>query len=296
MSDTDNVFTDFSIIDGEECRYVQFTATSIPDTGANGVISVSNWHNTIIWSWHIWAWPYDLTPIEITNSTGVTYKILPVNLATKLDTADSINKTTGWKNWFYQFGRPTPMLCPSAYNSASDHANYGSLDFSIESIAVGIQSGIMHPNVFYKYSSSYNCNWFKDSSEKALNLWDAACTATGKSDNAVVKTVYDPCPVGFHVPNGNTFSYFSTSNVVGSFNCGYKFKRNSSDSVGVFFPASGSRKRTTGVLENVGSYGSVWTSASPSLNYPAYLRLYSGSVTVTNNYRAFACSIRPVQE
>ena len=67
----------------------------------NAVISIRDASGTTMWNWHIWVWPYDLTPVEIINGFNVTYNIMPVNLATKLDTADSINKTTGWKNWFY---------------------------------------------------------------------------------------------------------------------------------------------------------------------------------------------------
>lgn len=293
IADTNGIFTDISIQNGDACRYVRFNVSSVPSTGANGVISIKDSSGVIMWSWHIWVWPHDLTPVTLTNSTGVNYNILPVNLASTYD-SDGVHI----KNWFYQFGRPTPLLGPASYKSNTNATSYGVLALSVVKMATYIYTGIQNPNIVYysNNSTSNHLNWFSTNSNKALNLWDAACTATGKSDNAVVKTVYDPCPVGFHVPNGNTFSYFSTSNVVGSFDYGYKFKRNSSDSVGVFFPASGNRGRTTGVLENVGSYGSVWTSASPSLNYPAYLRLYSGSVTVTNNYRAFACSIRPVQE
>lgn len=293
IADTDNIFTDITI-SGD---YVKFIVASIPTTGANGIISIKNSEGTIMWNWHIWVWPYDLTPVSITNSTNVSYNILPVNLATKLDTADSINTTTGWKNWFYQFGRPTPMLCPSSYKSTMDHASYGSLSYTAASIASDIQTGIKNPATFYKYSSSYNFNWFQTNSGKTYNLWDAACTSTGNSDNNVVKTIYDPCPIGFKMPNGNTFTYFSTSNVVGSFANGWKFKRYSGDTVGVFFPASGYRKYSDGSLYFVGSSGYVCLSSAYSQGNAYYLLFYSSSVNPQNNFaRATGFSVRPVQD
>ena len=293
IADTDGIFTDISIIDGSPCRYVQFSVASVPATGANGIISVKNSSGVIMWNWHIWVWPDDLTPVEITNSTSVKYNILPVNLGSKWDDSSK----TYIKNWFYQFGRPTPLVCPAAYNSTTSHATYGALGFTTASIASNLYLGIRNPTTFYKYSSSYNYNWFSTNSGKTYNLWDAGCSTTGNSDNDVVKTVYDPCPVGFRMPNGNTFTYFSTSNVVGNFANGWKFKRNSGDTVGVFFPASGFRYYSDGSLNDVGSYGYVWLSSAYSQNYAYYLDFNSSYVDPQNlNNRAYGFSVRPVQE
>lgn len=293
IADTDGVFTDISIVDGSPCRYLQFKVNSIPATGANGVLSIKNSSGVIMWSWHIWVWADSLATVEITNSTSVKYKILPVNLASKWDDTAK----TKIKNWFYQFGRPNPMLCPSAYNSTSNHASYGALSYADASIASDIQTGIKNPATFYKDSSSYNYNWFQANSGKTYNLWDAACTSTGNSDNNVVKTIYDPCPIGFKMPNGNTFTYFSTSNVVGSFANGWKFKRYSGDTVGVFFPASGFLRHSVGSLYDVGSLGYVWLSSAYSQNLAYYLFFESGYVGPQNrDRRAYGFSVRPVED
>ena len=292
IADTDGVFSDFRIIDGSPCRYLQFKVNSVPDTGANGVVSIKNSSGAIMWSWHIWVWADDLTPVEITNSTSVKYKILPVNLASKWDS----NSKANIKNWFYQFGRPTPLLCPAAYNSTSNHASYGALSFTAAGIASNIQQGILNPATFYKNSSSYNLNWFSSNSDKTYNLWDAACISNGNSDNNVVKTIYDPCPVGFKMPNGNVFTGFSKSNVVGSFSSGWKFKRYSGDTTGVFFPASGSRN-ASGSLNGVGSHGDVWLSSAYSQKYAYDLYFLSSGVNPQyNSNHANGYSVRPVQE
>lgn len=293
IADTDGIFTDISIVDGSPCRYLQFKVASVPATGANGVLSVKNSSGVIMWSWHIWVWADSLATVEITNSTSVKYKILPVNLASKWDDTAK----TKIKNWYYQFGRPNPMLCPSAYNSTRNHASYGALSYAAASIASDIQTGIKNPATFYKHSSSYNYNWFQANSGKTYNLWDAACTSTGNSDNNVVKTIYDPCPIGFKMPNGNVFTGFSTSNVVGSFANGYKFKRYSGDTVGVFFPASGYRNFSDGSLNYVGSYGYVWLSSAHSQGSAYGLSFTSGYVNLQSlNYRARGFSVRPVAD
>ena len=291
MADTDNVFSSFSIVSGTGCRYIQFKVKSIPTTGANGVISVLDGSGTVMWSWHIWVWPDDLTPVTITNKTGVDYNILPVNLATKKDAITSGKMY----NWFYQCGRSTPILPPKYYNSSTNATNYGTKVFAVSSDKAGTYGvGIQNPQMFYK-SGSVPYNWFGAASY--YNLWDANYVTTGNSDNNVMKTVYDPCPVGFKIPNGNTFTYFSKTNVVGSFSNGWYFKRNAGDTTGVFFPASGYRYYSNGSLNSVGSYGNVWLSSAGSQGgaYSLYFES-SGVVPQYNIIRAYGCSVRPVQE
>ena len=198
-------------------------------------------------------------------------------------------------NWFYQWGRPTPMLPPKDYNSTTNATNYGVKSFAVSSAKADTYGvGIQNPQMFYKNSSS-PYNWFGSTSY--YNLWDANCTNENDSDNTIVKTVYDPCPVGFKMPNGNTFTYFSDSNVVGSFNNGLYFKRNAYDTTGVFFPASGYRNNSNGSLSNVGSYGCVWFSSAYSQDY-AYYMIFRSRIVYPHdrNYRAYGSSVRPVQE
>lgn len=291
MCDTDLVFDNISVAEGNGGQYIRFSVKSIPATGANGVISVLDESGTVMWSWHIWVWSDDLTPMTITNKTGVDYNILPVNLATKKDASTSGKMY----NWFYQWGRSTPMLPPNAYNSITDTTNYGVKTFNVKSQASSYGVGIQNPQNIY-YSRSEPHNWFGTASY--YNLWDASCTSTGNSDNDVVKTVYDPCPPGFKMPNGNTFTYFSTSNVVGSFNNGWYFKRNAEDTTGVFFPASGYRYYENGVLYNTGSHGYVWLASSGEQRFAYYIEFYSGHVNPQRytGYRVSGYSVRPVQE
>lgn len=287
ITDTEDVFDNINIVNGENCRYIQFEIKSIPNTGANGIISVC-YNDMIMWSWHIWVWPYDLNPVEITNATEVKYNIMPVNLASKYD-SDLVHI----KNWFYQFGRPTPLLCPSTYNSDTDHASYGTLNFAIVSTAENIQMGIKNPTTFYTYGGTYS-NWYSSGAGDVYNLWDAACTETGASDNDTVKTIYDPCPVGWKIPNGNTFTGLS---IISSENSIIKMKRYSSDRIGVEFSLSGYRSGINGSLSYVGSDGYVWLSSAKSQS-DAYILFFTdeGVNTKGSSGRSFGFSVRPVQE
>lgn len=286
MADTADVFGNITVSSNtgvtsiSNCGYVEFTIDYVPDTGANGVISIKNSNNTIVWNWHIWVWTNSLKTISITNSYRYTYKILPYNLASKWDGGGTI------KNWFYQWGRSVPILCPSSYNSTGNHPNYGILKFTAVVTAGSYYPGIQNPNAFY-CSNSSPYNWFGNKSY--YNLWDANCTTTGTSDNVTVKTVYDPCPPGFKIPNGNTFTGFNTSNG-GTWSNGYTWS-------GTFFPASGYRSGSDGALYDVGSDGYQWSSAAYSQGGAYGLGFYSGGVSPQyGSSRASGFSVRPVAE
>lgn len=288
IADTDGVFTDISIVDGSPCRYLQFNVNSVPATGANGVLSIKNSGGVIMWSWHIWVWPHDLTPVEITNATGVKYNIMPVNLAS---TWDDVSKTT-IKNWHYQFGRPNPMLCPLSFNSVGNHPSYGALGFTIKSAASNLYDGIQNPTTFFEFDALYY-NWFSANSSKSYNLWDAACNSAGSRDSNVVKTIYDPCPVGFNIPNGNAFTGFS---IIKTANSIVKFTRFSEDINGVGFPLSGYRDRY-GSLTKMAANGYVWLSAASSRTYTGYMLFNPSEVNPKNlSYRTYGYSVRPIQE
>ena len=143
------------------------------------------------------------------------------------------------------------------------------------------------------------------------NFWNASMTSTSgqpaDDQDSAVKTVYDPAPVGFTLPAGRAFTGFTTSgsnesdstkfNVVGSFNKGWKFKRDSDDATGNYFPASGYRGDGSGVLASVSSYGGYWSFAPYSQANARNMGVSAGSVYPLNNDNsASAFAVRPCRE
>lgn len=282
----DGVITNINEIQEDGLNYYEFTVNEVPATGGNIIFQAyGNAHDMCIWTWHIWLWPHDLSPIEITNYTGVKYNIMPVNLASKYD-----NDNIHIKNWFYQWGRPNPMLLPSAWNSTTDHTP-GSITKA--SKASSLATGLSFSSTFYKNSTS-PYNWF--GTKSYYNLWDASCTTTGASDNDTVKTVYDPCPVGWKVPNGEVFSGFNK--IIKSANGKVYLPRYQNDTVGVEIPLSGFRNGTSGALTNVSDEAELLTSAAEDSKY-IIGRWISGSDNMSNQVaweRCDGCSIRPVED
>ncbi|MBR4278893.1 MAG: fimbrillin family protein, partial [Clostridia bacterium] len=122
-----------------------------------------------------------------------------------------------------------------------------------------------------------------------------------------VKTIYDPCPVGFMLPAGRAFTGFTTTgsnssdstqfNVVGSWANGWSFMRNASVAQGNYFAASGYRDGGSGALTDVSSLGYYWSFAPISQANARYLLFFSGAVgPLYNSRRSYGFSVRPCRE
>ena len=278
LTDTaDFVIDDVYLTDGDLCKFLRFRVSSMPSLGGNATIAVKDGTGQIMWSWHIWAYPFELSTFTHTNASGNTYNILDVNLGWVKNSADSKKGTSP----YYQWGRKDPML------RSGTSAAVGS--FNITGCATSVAATIQNPNVFNTQETTNNNWWTNDGTPvNFYNYWDASQTTTGAADRQIVKTVYDPCPVGFHIPCGATFTGFSKSNG-GTWDNGYTWDNN-------FFQAEGFRDRETGGVYYVGINGYCWSAASNSDARSYGLYFGSGNVNPQNSgcYRAYGFSVRPV--
>ena len=129
------------------------------------------------------------------------------------------------------------------------------------------------------------------------------------NDEVVIKSVYDPSPVGYSLPASNAFTGFTTTgenvfnqpdllNVKGDFNKGWYFycKPNKKGST-VFFPASGWRHYRTGSLGDVTTVGICWVAGPYDRSYGRYLGFNSGTVGPLGYInRSFGMSVRSAEE
>ena len=222
---------------------------------------------------------------------------------------------------YFQFGRKDPMLAGILDVSGSSvdkdcYSDSYAFDKSgTGKVAIGVS--IQHPHIFYKSGSSMY-DWCATA---YTNLWNA----DNPNDNAVVKTVYDPSPVGYHLPSSNVFtgftyngsdvsgsSYFGsrfnspytsttdfTDNFGWEFYCNKMTGEGSYDTAGgtIFFPASGLRVRSSGTVSGIGVYGCYW-QADPYLEINGR-HMYFFFEYVSPSYpinRPNGFSVRPVRE
>ena len=191
----------------------------------------------------------------------------------------------------YQFGRKDAFPGTDTTPDGSFNKDGGN--------NMSVTNGIQHPETFYTIGSSWSGGY------NQYNLWSMDNTTTGYNDNSVVKTIYDPCPAGFHMPASNAFTGFTKNgqnsgpmNVSGAWECGWNFNNKiSSPDATVYFPASGYRYSSDGSLNSVGTYGFYWSAVPSSTSDGCDLGFLSGSVyPLSNTTRTYGFAARPVSE
>lgn len=234
---------------------------------------------------------------------------------------------------YYQFGRKDPML-PLFYDDEAynlDKDQYGPLQYKFtfvdESVTgtgkVAINLGIQHPYHFHYVRSAYD-DWC---STPYHNLWNATQTTAGATDK-VVKTIYDPSPVGYCVPPANAFTgvthngngvseapaysygkinspykqYYNefTNNAGGIFYCSKMNGLLNWDNSGgtIFYGCHGYRYAGSGHGGHGGLNGNYWSANPNNAKTSYYLHFTQTQVApkYTQECRAYGYSVRPVRE
>ena len=318
--------------------YLDFEVKQSDIKSGNAVVAVTK-GGTVVWSWHLWFAPKSaLNKIEVTNHQGVKYNFTEETLGwkpkgevttynaprtvkvkveqtianggAKLFTVINITQNNGGKkegiSTHYQFGRK------DAFPGTDESLPQGSFNKNAGD-NMSITNGIQNPQNFYTWGGSWYNN--PPAGYSYYNLWSADNTTTGWNDNAVVKTVYDPCPVGFKMPASNAFTGFTSNgqNQSGAANInangtadsqnklsaayGHNFWTNSSKTATIFFPASGFRSHSGGSVINVGGSGYYWSAVPGSASYGCSLSFsWSGVGPQSYNSRSFGFAARPVSE
>ena len=118
------------------------------------------------------------------------------------------------------------------------------------------------------------------------NLWSTDNDKTEANDEVVIKSVYDPSPVGYSLPASNAFTGFTTTgqnvgdwsqsyiltteekekfNIKGNFDRGwYCYTKPGKQGILFFFQATGWRVYSTGQQERYSSSGWNWNAGSYS--------------------------------
>ena len=326
--------------DANNDAFLEFEVKASDIQSGNAVVAVTKsdgvGSKTVLWSWHLWFAPKDaLDKIKVTNHQNVNYYFTKealgwkptlwrgstiartvkvkveqtvANNGTKAYTVINITQNPGSQKkgatTLYQFGRKDAF--PGAdIKQGSITENAGN--------NMSIQNGIQNPGSFYTLGDS----WSKTppAGYSYNNLWSADNTVTGGvnvgNDNPIVKTIYDPCPVGFKMPANNAFTGFtadgqnlSTLKVDGTdngwtfyINSGHIFWTNGSKTATIYVPASGYRDRHDGSLNNVDNGGCYWSAVPSSQGQSCSLNFYWKDVhPLSHNPRCLGFAALPVSE
>ena len=297
--------------------YLKFYVNPSTIAQGNAVIAVKDASGTVMWSWHIWVTPNDMSTVPVTKS-GTSYTGLTVNLGwinlTNVTTypnrcvrirvkqtggnstrksefvinqysSESALSTNGY-NPFYQWGRKDPFI-PNTGAGNAQHTAYGTYA-TLQSAngPVTIAQSIKAPQNFYK-----STNWCSTNSN---DLWcvgnSTVYGSTPYNHKSNVKSVYDPCPVGFKVCVANFYnglSRTSTSSNGSYYTCANGYT--------IYFPWTGY------ITYNAAEYSSfnthhTYNTATPATNTSGeHLTTQNISVGASSG-KAQGFTVRPMGE
>lgn len=303
--------------------------------------------NRNLWSWHLWFAPKNaLDKITVTNKQGNKYDFTnealgwkptawkgtpystPRTVKVKVEQTQGNNGVkqyavititqkpattlrTGYTT-LYQWGRKDAFPGTTAtlavntinWNAGSEMYMQTILQNPQNYFTAGYKGNVLDAATgFAKYYTFYNLWSMNNTSAYAENQ---------ANSQTVVKTIYDPSPVGFSVPANDAFTGFTENglnggrmNVDGTDNAqtfnnnfGHNFWTNSSKTETIFFPAAGFREARNGsTLSNYSKFGDYWT-ATPNDNHNGNVMGFDVNSVhpLYRNIRAFAFSVRPAAE
>lgn len=343
--DASNLITEVKYNLDNVCSTISFKVDKSTIREGNAIIAIKDAQEKILWSWHIWVTGENLNEtVAVENRQNKKYNFMPIVLGwcnertttyqarsckvkfTAGENSQEItinqkeNKITfGDNHPYYQWGRKDPFLPSNGYHLSSTEVEknenkrwFGKDGMSttsnpkVENLMTGkncIMNYILKPEVMHSANSADNTYY---------NLWDI--THNGKEGQSV-KSIYDPCPAGFKVPDSDAFTGFVDAiytdkpsvgiEIRGQWdqnNYGWKFyvtyPSRDNDKM-ILFPALGWRDPQSGSLSQDSDNGNYWTSAPSKTSSAYYLFLKPNPLNVgpkLSKDRSRALAIRPVRE
>ena len=268
----------------------------------NAVIAAKDASGNILWSWHIWLTDQPEGQVYYNNAGTMMDRNLGATSATPGD--------VGALGLLYQWGRKDPFLGSSSISSSIEAKSTIIWPSAVPSVSSSGENTIVngtidyataHPTTFITYNNN-NKDWYYTGSFSTDNTrW-----ATSSSR----KSIYDPCPAGWRVPDGGdegvwskalgSSAYFAEVSLYNNTSKGMNFSGKFGSASTIWYPASGYRPNDDGVLDNVGNDGECW-SASPRTGngtngaFYLYFRNIGNVYPANYGYRAYGSSVRCLQ-
>lgn len=276
------LITDVALSSGK----VTFTK---PDSKeGNALLCVKDASGKILWSWHIWC--TDAPAVQVYESwntaqdgdrytllPGFSYNMMDRNLgavrasSTLLTDQEEADETIGL---YYNGGRKDPFVGPEHLASGSALATIYDKDGNTYTRKAAVKDAdegtsilwsVENPDVFIFGNYWYNsAKW-----QAGCNLWGYQASNTNWGgyqltyylSNPPHKTIYDPCPPGYCVPEFNVLGAMETPGVtVSTKNDMGVLMPISQGKFSVWYPLCGYFSNSTGDLANICNRSYLWTN------------------------------------
>ena len=202
----------------------------------NALLALKASDGTILWSWHIWVVEDGNAP---TDQTYTNCEGQPTFLDRNLGATSNEYDNRYSIGLYYQYGRKDPFVIRTDAFTVTKSGDYYTADVEITDVEVrtsdisNMSWTIKNPNkrIVYTETASGNppkgfYNWLSPTAEIESN-WGSPGKVTSVDECAVskggYKTIYDPCPAGYRVPDYYYFTGLTSENGVGESGKGVKF-------------------------------------------------------------------------
>ena len=254
----------------------------------NAVIAAHDVNGNILWSWHIW--------LTDQPQGKVYYNGAGTMMDRNLGATSPYSGYSSSLGLLYQWGRKDPFL--GSYTTGSSYTAASTLSWPSSvssSSSVGtVEYAVANPTTFIKGTYSSDYRWTYSSNN---NLW---------TTSSYKKSVYDPCPAGWRVPDGGSDGvwskargdYSSFSRNYDDYDEGMYFGDVFGDEYNIWYPAAGYLSYDYGSLSRVGEKGIYWSATSESYSsaYSFGLTEYDNVYPSDHAYKAYGLSVRCVKE
>lgn len=247
----------------------------------NAVIAAKDVKGKILWSWHIWF--TEVPQQQVYYDSGAT--MMDRNLGASTATKGLVTSL----GLLYQWGRKDPFL-----NASSIHGSPVALSTIEWPKQVMSDSNV--GTMLYAIANPTTIIISDNDALDWLDLRDDSCWNSQK-------TIYDPCPVGWRVPDGGVRGVWSaasslTKYTIDNNNMGMNFY-NVFSSGYVWYPFAGYRAASYGTLNVFGLDSAGYWSSTPSGDLSYFFNIVNEYGWVHVNYdacRANCFSVRCQKE
>ena len=221
----------------------------------NALVAAKDAAGNILWSWHIWMTDQPAEQVWKNNAGTMLDRNLGATSATPGD--------VGALGLMYQWGRKDPFMGSSSISSvveAKSTISFPSVKAATSTVGT-VEYATKNPTTLIMGNNSND--WLYNDDE-AEGLW------------ATQKTIYDPCPAGWRVPDAGENGIWAKANG------GYRIYTNPFDQTNrgvnlagyvtsdktkpVWFPATGYYGAANGVFYGVGEHG-TYLSVTPGSTF-----------------------------
>lgn len=176
--------------------HIYFTTAADELPVGTVLLSVLNENGEALWSWHLWFNP-NVADVKLSN--GQIW--MNMNLGAHQVEFNS----QGYNGFYYQWGRKDPFLQQNT-GTKTDAKTLAPFVSGASRTDGSLENSIKNPHIFYgSYHpsgvSKNTADWstYVDE-EKVYDWWNANVTGDDQMDAEPAKTMFDPCPQGYHVP------------------------------------------------------------------------------------------------